>query len=774
MKKISRILCLLLTFVMVFSLISLTPVWAQEASAAEITTEEISTAEESTAPAENTISVECTALEESTAPEVSTASEESTVSVESTAPEEACVTEETIPQVTEPTEIADVSLGEGILFSARASTATGKYRTKAVVWNCVNEKVSYTYNGKSFSDSKLLLHSVYVGDGYQPAYCIQPGASIKAGSVYDNEGHTGADPWELLPFSKQRGVSLAILYGYPNSLDSNDLKTQIAYQLATSMIIHEIILGWRQDVHPFKCTNNSYYDVFGGGTAENPENLEITSEYYSSVHTKHLNNEDVWYAYNYISNALANHDLTPSFASKIQSQAPEYTMVLNSNGTYSITLTDTNDILSAYTFTNTADLTFTKNAAGNSLTITTTNSDLGTTTVAPTRTIPNSEGSAFLIWDASSGSQDMCTLHSPKYDPVPAYFKLKLPLGNLCIQKETSDGACLSGWQFEVYSDASCTNLVSVPHTTDTSALIRLTNLVAGDYWVKEIGSASSIVNNLYYCEESVKRVTVSAGYTATATFLNIRKPEGNLSVTKQTNTGEDIMGWRFALYYDESCTQLAYGPRATDPNGCTVFSDILVGTYWLKELGNSNAELGSHYTCTGDNPRPVTILANDTVEANFYNTMNTGTITIHKTDPYQNALGNSHFLLEWSMSGTIWKPVTASSSPGFGKCTSSGLQNGILVTDIFGNVSFEGLALGVYYRITEVKAPDGFQLLADYAYEGMLTTKDEVITINVVNTPVFTLPHTGSIEMLLVAATFPICLLTGIGTVIYLKRKEF
>lgn len=368
----------------------------------------------------------------------------------------------------------------------------------------------------------------------------------------------------------------------------------------------------------------------------------------------------------------------------MESMAPEYTMESMGNGTYSITLTDTNDILSTYEFTNANGLTFTKSADGKSLTITTSNSDLSTVTVAPKRTIPNSDESAFLIWDTDNGSQDVCTLYSTKYDPVPAYFKLKLPFGNLCIQKETSDGACLSGWEFEVYSDASCTNLVSGPHTTDISALIRLTNLAAGDYWVKEIGSASFTVNNMYYCEESIKQVTVTAGHTAIVKFLNIRKPLGNLSVTKQTNTGEDTMGWRFALYYDEACTHLAYGPRATDPYGCTEFSGILIGTYWLKELGNSNAELASHYTCVGDNPRQVTILADDTVESIFYNTMDTGSISIHKTDPYQNALGDSYFLLEWSMSGTMWKPVTASSSPGIGKCTSSGLKNGILITDIY------------------------------------------------------------------------------------------
>ena len=119
------------------------------------------------------------------------------------------------------------------------------------------------------------------------------------------------------------------------------------------------------------------------------------------------------------------------------------------------------------------------------------------------------------------------------------------------------------------------------------------------------------------------------------------------------------------------------------------------------------------------------------------------------------------------------WKTVTYSETPGLGKCSSPGLTDGVLITDSSGYVSFEGLAVGVHYRITEVKAPNGFQLLGDYAYEGILTAKGEIITLDVINSPVFTLPHTGSHSMIGISAGLGLCLLTCIGAVYYLKKKE-
>ena len=739
MKKLSRILCMLLTVIMLFSIIAVAPVNAAETDRTEVPLETESATESAGVPAEGS--------------EPSLRTEPLTES-------------NTIPTVNASDDVTS-------MFSTRVTYENGKYRQKAVIWTTNGERVNYTYNGKVNSYSQLLMHTLWYDGEWRIAYCIEPGKTVYTSSDYDEVESNGVDPWGKLDYAKQRGVGLTLLYGYPNGLDSSDIKTQIAYQLATYLIIHEIILGWRQDVHPYARTNDHYFDVFGGGTPEKPESLEITSEFYSSIHTKRLNSEDIWYAYNHISNSLATHDLIPSFAHKFKNQAPVYTMLSNGDGTYSITLTDTNSILSAYDFEDTEDLTFAKSADGNSLTVTASNADLGTVSVEPTRSIPSIENSAYLIWNAETNSQELCTLKGAQNDPVPAYFKLKLPLGGIKVDKLASDGN-VEGWQFGVYSDESCTTLVSGPLTTPASGSITIDNLPVGTYWVKELGHVTEGVADNYICaSNNPECVTVTAGETTTVRFLNTLIPKGHLAVIKITDSGIDTMGWKFALYSDEACQNLVYGPVATDPYGIARFESIKIGTYWLKEIGNTNPEMCNYYTCMSKNPQQVTVIADDTVNVYFENKMNTGAITIQKTDPYHNALAGAHFLLEWSASGSIWTPVEYSPIPGWGKCTSPGIQNGILVTGSSGTISFQGLAVGLYYRITEVKAPNGFQLLGDYAHEGMLTANGEVITLNVVNVPVFMLPHTGSRSMIGMSAGLGLCLLTCLGAVYFLRKKE-
>ncbi len=112
------------------------------------------------------------------------------------------------------------------------------------------------------------------------------------------------------------------------------------------------------------------------------------------------------------------------------------------------------------------------------------------------------------------------------------------------------------------------------------------------------------------------------------------------------------------------------------------------------------------------------------------------------------------------------------------GGCSSAGLTGGELVSGKDGVVTFAGLYPGLQYRLTETKAPDGYQLLTGYAFEGKITTDENpIVELTVVNAPVYELPMTGSHDGLLLKIAQITCaafLLTLLGFQMYqAKRKK-
>ena len=155
-----------------------------------------------------------------------------------------------------------------------------------------------------------------------------------------------------------------------------------------------------------------------------------------------------------------------------------------------------------------------------------------------------------------------------------------------------------------------------------------------------------------------------------------------------------------------------------------------------------------SPYTCDAPNPQTVTISAGQTAEVTFTNRMKPGEIRIQKTDTHGESLAGAEFLLEWSKDGRQWQTVTYTDSPDVteGTCTAEGLTDGKLTSGADGEVRFTGLYSGSLYRVTETKAPKGYQLLTEPVYEGGIRKDDgNFIRLTVVNAPVFELPMTGS-----------------------------
>jgi len=239
--------------------------------------------------------------------------------------------------------------------------------------------------------------------------------------------------------------------------------------------------------------------------------------------------------------------------------------------------------------------------------------------------------------DSDINAKYVCTSTNPQKvtlsggSTASVSFVNKLNQGNLSLAKTTDDNNNLSGWQFSIYSDSACSNLVSGPHTTDANGKISVTGMTPGTYYVKEIGHSNSSINSQYVCSSTnPQQVTITLGGTTSVSFTNKIKT-GNFSLTKTTDDGANLAGWRFGIYSDSSCTTLVSGPHTTDSSGKISVTGLKIGTYYVKELGHTDSAIEAQYSCSSENPQKVTISYSSTTSVTFQNSREPGSVKIQK-----------------------------------------------------------------------------------------------------------------------------------------------
>ena len=579
----------------------------------------------------------------------------------------------------------------------------------------------------------------YGGVAYpdEPLYCIEPwrnygastsGNSVDRGVTLDGSGSTaGSNVWYAMPEDYREAIGLILLYSdrmWDHSVSvtttKKDSNPNVPLRIATQFLIYEIVCGLR-DPATFKSNSvnscGTSGDIFyNAGEASVP--------YFAPK-------------YNALVDAIQGAKKIPSFTGASVSSAPTITLTGEETS-----VTDSNGVLFNFSFTDGNGAKFYK--SGNTLYITQTGDISESTVYKAARNLPSASDSTYRIWYMSGSSyQTTVSLNTASAGSLNAYFKLKAAPrpGSIRLTKTTEDGKNLSGWKFGIYSDAACTKLVSGPHTTDSGGKISAAGLSAGTYYVKELGHTDSAVGEMYYCSgANPQKVTVTAGAAATVSFTNKRNT-GGVKIIKTMPDGGSTAGWKFEVY--DSNHKLV-GSYTTASDGTILTDYLLPGTYTVKEIIPED----SPYTCDAPNPQTVTISAGQTAEVTFTNRMKPGEIRIQKTDTHGEPLAGAEFLLEWSKDGQQWQKVTYTDSPDVteGTCATEGLADGKLTSGADGVVRFTGLYSGSLYRVTEVKAPKGYQLLTEPVYEGSIQKDDgNFIRLTVVNAPVFELPMTGS-----------------------------
>lgn len=203
-------------------------------------------------------------------------------------------------------------------------------------------------------------------------------------------------------------------------------------------------------------------------------------------------------------------------------------------------------------------------------------------------------------------------------------------------------------------------------------------------------------------------------------------------------------------------------------------------GTYTVKENPSAaNAELANSYYQLNTVPQTLTISENQKqITLTFENIMRPGEILINKVNLSEEPLAGAKLLLEWSEDGTSWTAVSYTNTSAVlkGCCTTENLVDGCLITDESGIAKFTGLHPGLQYRITEIEAPAGYQLLAEPILIGYLPSETMSRTETIYNSRGYTIPSTGienSGIPVVLGTVMTILTIIGTGTIVLWNRRK-
>lgn len=453
------------------------------------------------------------------------------------------------------------------------------------------------------------------GKDYVYCFCIEHGIPLPNSNDYSaSSDATHGNKYEMLSTEQKNLLSLALAYGYPNRTDLETSKDANACYSATQLIVWQIAMGFRSS--PTELNDKTYpMDGYSG---------TMTEQYTSNKYLKEY--------YDLILSDMATHYTRPSFTSNVPASAKTYEMDYV-NGKYTVTLTDTNNVLSKYRVSSNGGASVSVN--GNTLTISSTQPLTDAITIKLNRRMPSTNHTTgFLIWSVSGkedNNQDMVSGVPANNDPVPSYLKVATPAGSVKIVKDSEDGV-VDGITFTITG-----NGVNQTATTKNGGVIQVDNLRPGTYTVTE-QSAN------YYEPQKEKTVTVVSGQTATVSFSNVLK-RGDLTVTK---TSEDGLteGIKFRLTGTSDSGVKIDVTATVDSTGKAYFKDILIGSGYVLE------EVDTALKYIVPDSQDVEIEWAKVATAEVYNELKRGDLKVIKTSEDNFVEGMKFRLYGTSLSG--------------------------------------------------------------------------------------------------------------------------
>ena len=597
--------------------------------------------------------------------------------------------------------------------SAYAATVVVKYRVYVYTSQLTFKQYDYsssttpsTRNLTILADSSLgsgsaLYHVKYVNGAV--AYCIQPGVRSDDSSNYV-QGSSGC--WYNLPASVQSGIALALACGYPSAEygsaygDSNSSDIVNAEKwAATQAVIWDLI-----------CEYRSPYDYRSWGT----------SPFYTCVDTSRYPTFALWYSE--IVDAMQSATDIPSFAATNSRWCDTIELTKDASGNYSASVTDTNGVLSDFNFASNSGNGITFTQRGNTLTITATPEAAKNLSTEKTYSATGSAygidpDEAVLCWYDSTGKyQSLASYTGTGLDPVRAYIKIKATVteekGRLTINKTDADtGKALAGVTYRLF-DSTGNKIADA--TTGPDGMAVFSDLPLGSYTYQEISAPEG-----YVVDDTKYQITITTGTLNITETRTNALAKGGLTINKvDADTGKALPGVTYRLF-DSAGNKIA--DAITDTDGKAVFSGLALGSYTYQEISAPEGYV------VDDTKYQITITTETlNITETRTNTMAKGSLTVRKVDVTGSPLAGAELLLETSTDGQTWTEV------------------GKITTDKTGIAKWDDLKIGAQYRVTEVKAPAGYTLMAEPLFTGVLDNTSPDVTITACNSAGFVLPFTG------------------------------
>lgn len=393
------------------------------------------------------------------------------------------------------------------------------------------------------------------GKDYVYCFCIERGIPLPDNTEYAGSADAShGDKYKRLTENQKDLLKLALTYGYPNRVGLQTSKDANACYAATQLIVWQITMGFRSSATEL---NDKTYPMSG---------------YSGTMTEQYTRNKYLKVYYDAILSDMARHYTRPSFTAYTPGAAKTFELEYK-NGKYTVTLTDSNNMLGDYYVSVSGGVS--ASVSSNTLTLTSTKPINDAVTVKLNRRVYSTNMSTgFLIWSVpgkESANQDMVSGVPADNDPVPSYLKVRTAAGSAKIVKVSEDGK-VDGITFRIQGEG-----VDQTVKTANGGVIQVDNLKPGVYTVTETEYDK-------YIPQEVRRVTVVSGQVSTVNFSN-KLRRGDLAVKKNAEDGL-TEGMKFRLYGTSLSGIKVNEFAVTDKNGVATFKDVLIGTgYTIEEV---------------------------------------------------------------------------------------------------------------------------------------------------------------------------------------------